>query len=53
MISISKLQKRFFKTVVPFAIICTLSIVMLAGCSEKKSEETKNTEEIKIGRAHV
>ena len=48
MISISKLQKRFFKTVVPFAIICTLSIVMLAGCSEKKSEETKNTEEITI-----
>lgn len=41
MISISKLQKRIFKTVVPIVIICTLSIGMLTGCSEKKSEGAK------------
>ena len=43
MMSISKLQKKIFKTVVPIVVICMLSIGMLAGCSEEKSEVTKTS----------
>lgn len=43
MMSISKLQKKIFKTVVPIVVICMLSIGMLAGCSEEKSEATKTS----------